>query len=273
MRYSGIRIASVIGAGLLFTAFSPAAQAANLVLNGSFENNGGLGEIDGSISFATSWTIGATVDGAPNPFDFIVDSTADSVGFGSEFSPPNILLWGPNTPVGLSSPTNSSPSQHATGPVANGFTGSPDGGDFLGVDAAYADAPISQLINGLTIGDQYTLSFYFAGAQFTDALGANTEGWQVTLGGDTVTTPILNNTSQGFTGWQTYSHDFTATGTSQTLTFLAQGGPSGLPPFALLDGVSLTDTTSSTPEPGSVLLTIGGILGLAGFGRLRKSRQ
>jgi hypothetical protein len=247
------------------------AHAANLVTNGSFENNGGLGELAGGISYATGWTVGATVDAAPYAFDFVLDNTADSTGFQSVFSPPNILLWGPNTPVGLSSPTNSYPSQHAIGPVANGFTSSPDGGDFFGSDAAYATAPISQVINGLTAGHQYTLSFDYAGAQFTDALGPQTEGWQVSFGSNTVNTPTLSNTSTGFTGWQTYSTTFTATSASETLSFLAQGGPTGLPPFALLDGVSLTDTTSTTPEPASMLLLLSGIAGVFGVCRLRKN--
>lgn len=247
---------------------------ADLVQNGSFELNGGVGELTSGVSFATNWSVGATVDGAPYPFAFIADSNADSTGFPSIFSPPNIMLWGPNTPVGMSSPTTSYPSQHPTGPVANGFTASPDGGDFLGVDAAYADAPVSQDITGLIIGQQYTLSFYYAGAQFTDALGPNNEAWQVSFGTDTVTTPTLNNASQGFTGWQTFTQTFTAASGTQTLTFLAQGGPAGLPPFALLDGVSLTPVTPSSPTPEPTSLILGGsMLALLVAGKRRITRN
>jgi hypothetical protein len=248
------KLAALAIVPVLMIFHSMPAHAANLVLNGSFESNGGVGEIDGAISFATGWTVGATLDGAPNPFDFIVDSTADSSGFPSEFSPPNILLWG-NTPI------------------ANGFTGSPDAGDFAGVDVTYGNAPLSQLINGLTVGDKYTLSFDYAGAQFTDAIGATTEGWQVTFGSNTISTPILNNVSKGFTGWQTYSTTFTATSTSETLSLLAQGGPSARDPFAVIDGVSLTVAASTTPEPASMLLLLSGCFGVFVLSRRRKNRS
>jgi hypothetical protein len=157
---------------------------------------------------------------------------------------------------------------------SNGFTGSPNGGYFIGADAAYADAPIFQTISGLTIGDEYTLNFSFAGAQSTAALGPNTEGWQVSFGNDTVTTPILDNVSEGFTGWQSYSNTFTATSASETLSFLALGGPAGREPFVLLDGVSLTDTTTlppDAPEPSTMALLISGVLGAIVFSRLRKN--
>jgi hypothetical protein len=128
--FGGTALFALSAAALLNFA-APCAQAASLVANGSFENNGGVGELFGSISHADNWTVGPTLDGAPFPFVFILDSHADSTGFPSAFSPPNIFVWGPGSGVN------------------NGFTGSPDGGYFLGVDAAYADAPVSQTINGL----------------------------------------------------------------------------------------------------------------------------
>jgi X-X-X-Leu-X-X-Gly heptad repeat protein len=65
---------------------------ANLVQNGSFEINGGVGELAGGITTLANWTVGATVDGAPYPFDFVIDKNADSTGFPSVFSPPNITI-------------------------------------------------------------------------------------------------------------------------------------------------------------------------------------
>ncbi len=266
-------------AGLIAALVVP-AQAANLVQNGSFESNGGVGQVGGSsaVSTLSNWTVGSTTDSAPYPFTFVLDGSADSTGFNSPFG--TIRIWGPNTPTGISSGPGSNPDPHSVGPVANGFTTSPDGGYFFGADAAYANASISQTINGLNIGDTYTLSFSYAGAQFTDALGPNSEGWHVTFGGDSVDTSTLNNASEGFTGWQSFSTTFTASSGSQALTFLATGGPSGLPPFALLDGVSLTDTTtppptnpSDTPEPGSMGLAISGLLGALGFARRMKNRS
>jgi hypothetical protein len=63
--------------------------------------------------------------------------------------------------------------------------------------------------------------------------------------------------------------NFTATSTSQLLTFLSGGSPGGEPPVALLDGVSMVDS-SAVPEPGSILLVVGGI-GVLGLFRKRAS--
>ena len=66
------------------------------------------------------------------------------------------------------------------------------------------------------------------------------------LGGDPFMTSTYFNTASGsapgsFSGWMTESFKFTANSTSELLSFLAVGTPSGnVPPFALLDGVSLT---------------------------------
>jgi hypothetical protein len=48
---------------------------------------------------------------------------------------------------------------------------------------------------------------------------------------------------------------FTPTSTSETLSFLAIGTPGGVPPLALLDGVSLSDI----PEPASWALLVSGL--------------
>ena len=246
--------------------FALQAHASNLVVNGSFESNGGVGELAGGITTLAGWTEGSVVVTANTPagaaaFDFLMDSHADSTGFPSVYSPPNIFLWGPHTPA------------NAGGPVANGFTGSPDGGDFFGSDGGYATAPISQTINGLVVGDQYTLSFYYAGAQFSQYFGATQQDWQVTFGGTIVKTPTLSVASQGFSGWQTFSQTFTATSASEVLSFLAQGTPVGIPPTTLLDGVSLTQAVAATPEPGSALLMLGGLIGVVGFGRRALGRK
>lgn len=235
---------------------SPLASASpNLVVNGDFETNGGLGQL-GAVSHAAGWTQDASVFNGFNnvtPFNFIVDASADSVGFASENSPPNIKVWGP-----------------ANG-VANGFTGSANGGYFLGADGDYAKGPVWQQIAGLTVGASYQLSFEWAASQFTDATGATTQRWDVSFGGSTQSTNTVNLPSQGFSGWMSQTFQFTAVAASQTLSFLAQGGPTGLPPFLMLDGVSLTASTPPVPEPGTWALLLAG-LGLCGrFARRRVS--
>jgi hypothetical protein len=73
------------------------------------------------------------------------------------------------------------------------------------------------------------------------------------------------NASEGFTGWQTDSFTFTATSTSEVLSFLAVGTPAGVPPFTLLDGISVTQT----PEPQSLVLFATGLIGVSGLVRRR----
>jgi hypothetical protein len=220
----------VMAALAVCVAASAPAAAINLVQNGDFEINGGVGQ-PGYTTTLANWTLGATVDGAPHPFGFVVDPNAHVTGWPSVFSPPNIKVWGPGTGVN------------------NGFTGSSNGGFFFGGDGDYAAAPLMQTINGLTVGQQYQLSFEWAGAQFTDETGDFTIGFDVTFGSDTVSTGAASVPSRGFQPWQTFTSTFTATSSSQVLSFLARGGPSGLPPFGLLDGVSLT-TVVPPPGPG-----------------------
>jgi hypothetical protein len=67
----------------------------------------------------------------------------------------------------------------------------------------------------------------------------------------------VTDPSNGFTGWRYTTLIFTATSTSEVLSFLAVGTPSGEPPFSLLDGVSMV-----VPEPGSLTLMLGSMIGL-----------
>jgi hypothetical protein len=152
----------------------------------------------------------------------------------------------------------------------NGFTGSPDGGFFLGVEPDVANAAISQSITGFTAGQTYTLSFEWAAAQVyegTVSLGPTQQDWQVTLGNQTATTPVFNLPSQGFSGWMTYTTNFTATSPTETLSFLAQGVPNGLPPFLLLDSVQFVNV----PEPATAgLLVLTVLFSIPVLRRLRR---
>src|SRR5580700_3789694 len=79
--------------------------------------------------------------------------------------------------------------------------------------------------------------------------------------------------SRGFTGWMTGSMTFTATSASEVLEFVSLGAPSGQPPVALLDGVSLTGLTGAAPEPGTrAMMGLGFAgLGLVAYRRRRKA--
>jgi hypothetical protein len=222
------------------------AASTNLVTNGDFELNGGASQIVAGYSYVTGWTSGKPVDSVV-ALNFVIDKNADTTGFSSPYR--QFWPWGPGKGV------------------ANGFTGSHNGGYFIGNDGSAWVAPLYQQIDGLTAGKQYAISFEWAQSQLSEEAGATTSGWSVSLGSQTLSTGVLPLASRGFSGWKNFSGVFTATGVSETLSFLAVGSPYGLPPFALLDGVSLT----AVPEPGTLALMLGGF-GIVGA-MVKRSRR
>ena len=228
-------VAALIPAIGLALLTSGSAQA-SLVTNGGFESTtSGNGQL-GYNTNATGWTV--------TGYSFVfAPGTADTTGALGSIG--TAYLWGP----GDGSP--------------NGLTVSPNGGNFVAADGDYNPGPISQTITGLTAGNSYNVDFFWAGAQANPIVGATTEQWQVSFGAQTQFTPVANNVSEGFTGWMNETMTFTASGPSDVLTFLAVGTPSGAPPFALLDGVSVNDV----PEPSAGLL-LGGFGTFISLGRL-----
>ncbi|MGI4880687.1 MAG: PEPxxWA-CTERM sorting domain-containing protein [Janthinobacterium lividum] len=221
----------------LAVAAMPAA-AKQLVVNGGFETTtAGPGEFD-SHTVATGWS--------SNGYNFIFAAgTGDTIGTAGGLS-----LWG----------------THNGGNDV--FTDSPTGGNFVAADGAFQVAPIQQTITGLKAGKAFTVSFDWAAAQQTGFTGDTTEQWQVSLGSQTLSTAVYANPSHSFSGWMHESFTFTATGTSEVLSFLAVGTPDGKPPFSLLDGVT---GTAAVPEAATWAMMIGG-LGLVG-GVLRFRRR
>ena len=209
----------------------------NLVLNGGFEltTNG-----PGQIGWDTSVT-----DWSTTSYSFIYGAgTADTTGVYSPQFGGSIYLWGPGAGGGSSN---------------NGLTASsPNGGNFLSADGSYNNTTISQTIGGLTAGDTYKVGFWWAGAQQYAYTGVTNDYWTVGFGSETQTTPTVSNTSGGFTGWMYQTMTFTASSTSDVLSFFATGAP-GIPPFLLLDGVTL----NAVPEPSTVSLMVVGVLALA----------
>jgi hypothetical protein len=236
------------------------AQAGNLVVNGGFEQytpgNGPIPNGDLIYSPVTDWTMPAqNLAGSKTGNLLYLPGTADTTGSYYDDTPFGggaafFTLWGPH---------NGSP---------NGLPAtSPAGGNFVALDAdPLFRGALSQTINGLTAGKSYVAGFYWAGAQLSTTSGPTTEQLQVSLGSQTQLTGVVNNASEGFTGWQHQTLTFTADSTSDTLSFLAIGTPSGLPPFVLLDGVSLT----AVPEPATLSLLA---IGLVGVGALRLRRR
>lgn len=248
--------------GLLCSLALPqlAHAAPNLVQNGDFEQTTLTSSGQMTASNVTGWTTSsytmlflpqATVISngvtSANPSGTTADTTGATVSGGG-----NLKLWGPNDGS------------------TNGLTESPTGGNFIAADGDPSfNGPISQTVNGLTVGDSYNLTFAWAAAQQYGFNGATTEAWTVSLGSNTVSTSVVNNANHGFVSWMQASFFFKATSTSEVLSFLAAGTPAGSPPFSLLDGVSLV----AAPEPATWTVLLAALGGLTVWGRRRVSAR
>lgn len=166
------------------------------------------------------------------------------------------------------------------------ITASSNGGNFLAWENAgnTCGCYIYQTITGLSSGQQYTITFQQAGAVWNGGASVQTSdnwkvGWATTAANSVLaanqqtSTAMINkaspNAGWGFTGWLQQQITVTATATSMVLSFMANH-PTGVsqPPFALLDGVTISST--AVPEPVSATLFLAGLGGLAALRRRRR---
>jgi|LakMenEpi03Aug12_release.lakeMendotaPanAssembly.Ray.scaffolds.fasta_scaffold29764_7 hypothetical protein len=247
--------------------------ASNLVVNGSFDEPGTtIGQFPKTVNLP-GWSSTCINQCQATQtqlnsfgFSFVVDDTMDNRSGGGVLSTTSagteqLYFWGPENTVSNSN---------------NGFTGSPSGGKFVAIDGDFGRAKLSQVVNGLDVNKEYTLSFEYAGAQqglnATDFSGDTVQKWLVDGIGPQITVGPWTNPSRGFTPWQSFSTVFTPSSASIDLQFtpfgnvVGGGEPTGfdsLPPFLLLDNVQIIESNGGGGGGGDPI-PVPGPLPLAG---------
>jgi hypothetical protein len=252
--------ALLLSAALLPTT-AGAGLPVNLVTNGTFsqllvQSSAEFGTLNNGFT-PTQQITGWTTAG----YNFVfLPNTVDTSGATGQYNTvatlasPGLTLWGPN---------NGS---------ANGLTtASPTGGNFIAADGAYEVSAIIQTINGLIPNYAVAVSFAWAGAQQYGFTGPTTDNWAVSLGTVTPSNPVqktqtVSLASHGFSGWMSQTFIFVPTSTSEVLSFLTTGTPTGQPPFALLANVSAVNV----PEPAAWTVMMSGLVGLIVTARRRR---
>ena len=193
------------GSALGLLAFAVSARAnigPDLVTNGSFESTSCFvataGCLTGQFGTAGGGQITTLTDWTSTGYNFLfAPGTADTTGTtGNQYG--QLALWGLNNGGLDAIPATS-----------------PDGGNFIGADGDYETGPIQQTINGLTPGQQYTVSFDWAASQQFNWTGDTIQYWSVSLGDQTQSTTAYDLPSQGFSGWMFQTFNYTATSTSE----------------------------------------------------------
>lgn len=203
------------------------------------------------------------------------------------------------------------PSQSAAGPVYLQTYGNPVGnvtGNYVEADGNPSfESGFTYTVTGLTVGQQYTLSFYQGASEQTGFGLINgksyptTNQWIVSLGtsgmtfcdgcgaadpiyggndstysnadpnASVVLSPLMTVPYKGTVGWDYVTVTLTADATTDLLSFLAwgdNGDTINLPPIAFLSGVdSPSGLGAPMPEPVSMSLFGVGLLGLGAAAR------
>jgi len=173
----------------------------------------------------------------------IADWTIDSGSFGALTA----AQWTAQTPLQSNAvPLSSAP-------------GNPNGNVLGTWYVSSQNDAISQSLSGLTVGRDYTVSFYEAAdnrSAKTFAFGSLY--WDVSLGNATAnSTYIATPGAQVATAWTQVHMNFVATAATETLGFAAKSTGAVAPePLLLLDGVNVTQ---AVPEPSTYSMILLGI--------------
>ena len=274
------KLFAVAAASAIAFAATPALAGPELVTNGDFTAVTGTNtstrnfEVDGTT---------ATQPGAQNQYGAVTGWTTTASPTSNN---PYNLLFHSNVATAAAA-TASGGTAQAIGEYggAEYLAALPSNnaghGNFMALDGDTSyNGLFSTNLTGLTVGSVYNLAFDWASGQIASRSGATTESLDVFVGSLNLagsanngssfshTYGELSTPSGGATDWRTVNTQFTASGTSQVLSFLARGAPTGLPPVALLDNVSVR---AAVPEPSTWAMMLVGF-GAVGAG-MRKRRR
>ena len=238
---------------------STAGIQAGLISTGDFSQftssapGGGPTQINntstGGYASLKDWTVGTTL-GSPN-------TVLNSYAFITQTTGPNAYTF-------------YYPSQSGTIGLWSNPGATPSGQQYaVTLDGYQKAATLSQTLTGLTAGASYQVTFDWAAVQYTTATGNYTEQFKVSFGGSSQTTALQTVLNKGHSNWISESFTFTADSTTDTLTFLSLGTPSGVPPVGILSNVSVT--AAPVPEPSTMLMLGFGGVCIVGI-RLRRNR-
>lgn len=147
---------------------------------------------------------------------------------------------------------------------------SPDGGMFAHgsgwIDGENQEG-IYQTVTGLTVGEQYDVTFFQSISDLSITSSGIAGQWQVRFGTTTLYSDVMLAPAASTPyGWDLQVLSFVATATTQDLSFLAHSVDHVEPVYVGLDGVSIREAT--VPEPAAAALVGVALAGLGGrYGR------
>jgi hypothetical protein len=289
------KLEAIALAGLLTSTLAGFAQPARAttLFNGNFTSTAGtLGTAGGGLNTLQSngvsgdYTTGGSLNswtiqdvGSSSGLAFVyyagnqgsTTTNGDGVNLNGRFG--NFSVYDPGNIAGATP---------SGGAIPNA---SPGGGNSIAADGASGyQVAIYQTLTSLNPGSIYAVTFWYAAAQQYSFSGTTTEGWQVSLENAAQVTQVAANgttiqdtpaqpgagLAQGsFQAWAQQTFNFTATSSTEVLTFLSLGTPSGQPPVDFLSDVQLSPT--ATPEPAALGMFGLGLVSLAAL-RMRRNR-